>query len=133
MKSKIQNSMDLLQNVYILKPSTGVYILKPHPESDVFLILYICNFVNEFSHFSIDTTRKSNVYNVTSIRLWISATAQQLPCMHQLCVPLKPIFCQNTPIWEVSRLAASWLTIFYKNIYHRIAVDSDHFLFESKH
>ena len=43
MKSKIQNSMDLLQNVYILKPFMDVYILEPHPNLTYLLISNVCN------------------------------------------------------------------------------------------
>ena len=37
MKSRIQNSMDLVQNLYIFGPRANLYILGPHTESDVFI------------------------------------------------------------------------------------------------
>ena len=37
MKSRIQNSMDLLQNLYIFGARANLYILGAHTESDVFI------------------------------------------------------------------------------------------------
>ena len=37
MKSRIQNSMDLLQNLYIFEVRADLYILEVHTESDVFI------------------------------------------------------------------------------------------------
>ena len=37
MNSRIQNSMDLIQNLYIFGPRANLYILGPHTESDVFI------------------------------------------------------------------------------------------------
>ena len=42
MKSKIKNSMDLLQNVYILMPLVDVYKLMPNPNLTYLLISNIC-------------------------------------------------------------------------------------------